>query len=404
MKVRWKNRVEFELGRAATLRQGGKERTIQAQRPLFDIPADVSYFNCAGLAPLLHSARAAGEAALARRGQPWLIDNAQWFEAPDERRSLFARLLGVDPDGVALVPAASYGMAVAARNLAARSGQRLLVLAGDFPSGVNTWRAFARKHGAEILTVNREPGQNWTDAVLEALDDRVAIASVPSAHWTDGALLDLARVGARARACGARLVVDATQSLGAVQLDLAAARPDYLIAAGYKWLLGPYGLSYLYVAEEHRDGEPLEENWISRAGSDDFAGLADYRDDYLPGARRFDVGERAEFELTPMANAALRQLIDWGVDNIEAALSGITARIEDAARELGIAISSDGARGPHMIGLLLPPERCAAAPDALRRAGVHVALRGTALRVSPHLHITGDDIGRLTGALRSLVG
>ena len=333
-----------------------------------------------------------------------MIDGEQWFEAPEERRSLFARLLGVHPDGVALVPAASYGMAVAARNLTARSCQQVLVLADDFPSGVNTWRAFARKHGVEVLTVRRESEQNWTDAVPGALDDRVAIASVPSAHWTDGALIDLVRVGERARACGARLVVDATQSLGAVELDLAAARPDYLVAAGYKWLLGPYGLSYLYVAEEHRDGEPLEENWISRAGSEDFAGLADYRDDYLPGGRRFDVGERASFELTPMANAALRQLLDWKVANIEAALSGITGEIEDAARELGIAISSDGARGPHMIGLLLPPERCASAPDALGRAGVHVALRGRALRISPHLHVTGDDIRRLTGALRALVG
>src|SRR5262249_30996763 len=156
----------------------------------------------------------------------------------------------------------------AARNLPLRAGQRVLVLAEEYPSGVYTWRVAAERAGAEILTVGREPGQSWTEAVLAALDERVAIVSVPNVHWTDGALVDLGPTARRAQERGARLVIDGSQSVGAMPIDVEALRPDYLVTVGYKWLLGPFSLAYLYVAGEHRDGEPLEENWIGRAGAD----------------------------------------------------------------------------------------------------------------------------------------
>ena len=152
------------------------------------------------------------------------------------------------------------------------------------------------------------PEQSWTDAVLAALDERVRVVSVPNVHWTDGACVDLDAVSARTHELGAHLVIDGSQSIGAMPFDVAALRPDFVTTVGYKWLLGPIGVSYLYVAEQHREGVPIEQNWIARAGSEDFARLVDYRDEYQPGARRFDVGQRTEFELVPMAVAALEQL------------------------------------------------------------------------------------------------
>jgi selenocysteine lyase/cysteine desulfurase len=187
------------------------------------------------------------------------------------------------------------------------------VLAEEYPSGIYAWRAATQRSEAELLTVTREPGQNWTEAVLDVLDERVGIVSVPNVHWTDGASVDLAAIAQRSRELGARLVIDASQSAGAMPLELDKLRPDFLVTVGYKWLLGPFSVSYLYVAEEHRQGEPLEENWIVRAGSDDFARLVDYRDSYQPGARRFDVGQRTKFELMPMAIAALEQVVAWQV-------------------------------------------------------------------------------------------
>lgn len=378
-------------------------RPIPPQRDRFDIPPDVAYFNNASLAPLMTSAQEAGREALARRAAPWRIGAGDWFEGVEERRALFARLIGADPDAIALVPATSYGLATAAKNLTARPEQRVLVLAGDYPSNVYTWRDFCRRHGCRLHTVEREPGASWTEALLAVIDDRAAIVAVPNVHWTDGSLVDLVAIGEAVRDMGGRLVVDASQSLGAMPLDLAAVRPDFLVAVGYKWLLGPFGLGYLYAAPEHRAGSPLEENWIARAGAENFGKLTDYTDAYQPGSRRFDVGERSFFELTPVANAALRQLNEWTVEAVAATLGTITDRIERGVRALGVDVEPAGRRGPHMLGLSLSDDVWAAAGDHFKRAGVWIGIRPGAVRIAPHLYTTDDDVERLLTALADLV-
>jgi selenocysteine lyase/cysteine desulfurase len=373
-------------------------RPLPVQRELFDIPDDVAYFNCASLSPQLESAREAAEAAWRRRARPWLIRSDDWFTEAEERRTLFARLAGVDADGVALVPATSYGLAAAAANLTAAPGQRVLVLAEDFPSNWYTWQRFARRTGASLTTVDRRDGQGWTEAILDALDERTAVVAMLAVHWTDGALVDLGAVAARARAVGAAVVVDASQALGAMPLDLAAVRPDYLVAVGYKWLLGPFGLGYLYVAPQHRDGVPLEENWISRLGAEDFAALVDHQDRYQPGARRFDVGQRTHFETTPMAIAALRQLLDWEVPRVAVTLRRTTDRIEQQVRAMGLTLTSRD-RGPHMLGIRLPAPARQRVAAALAKANVFAGVRSSSLRVSPHLWTTDEDVARLVAAL-----
>lgn len=371
---------------------------LPSQRALFDVPADVAYFNCASIGPMLHAARAAAADALARRARPWTIGERDWFSDSERRRELFARLIGADAEGVALVPAASYGLAVAAANLESRPGQNVLLIAEDFPSSVYTWRRHCERSGASLRTVEREAGQDWTAAVLAGLDADTAIVAVPNVHWTDGALLDLPRIAAAARRLGASLVVDASQSLGMLPLDLAAVQPDFLLAVGYKWLLGPFGLSYLWVAPRHRAGRPLEENWLLREHSEDFARLVDYRAAYQPGARRYDMGQRSAFELTPAAVAALEQLVEWGVPRIAATLQATTTAIEQALRPLGLEVTSRP-RGPHLLGVALPPEARRRAAQALAAEGVHLSLRGAAMRIAPHLHSTAQDIARLRAGL-----
>ncbi|MEW1635964.1 aminotransferase class V-fold PLP-dependent enzyme [Streptomyces sp. NPDC093801] len=366
-------------------------------RELFDIPEDVAYFNTASLAPTLRAGLSAGSAALRWRAQPWRIRAGDWFGAAEERRALFAALIGAAADDIALVPATSYGMAVAAANLDAAPDSRVLVLADEYPSGIYTWWRFTERTGARMLTVRREAGQTWTDAVLDALDETVAVVSVPQVHWTDGTWLELDRVAGAARAVGAALVVDASQSAGAVPLDVSSLRPDFLVSVGYKWLLGPFGLGYLYAAPAHQDGRPLEENWILRQDAQDFARLVDYRAAYQPGARRFDAGGRTAFELTPMAVAALRRLTDWTVPRVSATLEDTTALIARHAGRRGLTVPAP--RGPHMLGITVPAHVRQATVRALERSGVFVGARGDALRISPHLHTTTRDIDRLFEAL-----
>jgi selenocysteine lyase/cysteine desulfurase len=223
--------------------------------------------------------------------------------------------------------------------------------------------------------------------------------SVPNVHWTDGAFLDLAAISERSHELGARLVIDGSQSIGALPFDVAALRPDFVTSVGYKWLLGPLGVSYLYVAPEHRGGEPIEENWIAREGSEDFARLVDYRDEYQPGARRFDVGQRTNFELVPMAVAALEQVNTWRVERIAATLADVTASIAAAATQLGLDPLPAEQRGPHLLGVRVPDAVRGNIVPALAAANCFAAVRGEMLRLAPHLHVNEIDVDRLVAAL-----
>jgi selenocysteine lyase/cysteine desulfurase len=391
-----------------TGRQRSSERVsvpepIPCQRHLFDLPADVAYLNCAYMSPLLKRAAEVGAAAIARKCQPWRIRAEDFFSESERARALFARLLGAGADDIALVPAASYGLAVAAANLPVGARRRILVLAEQFPSNVYTWRTLAAQSGAEVVTVARAADGDWTRAVLARLDQRVAITAVPHCHWIDGGLLDLAAIGARCRDVGSALVVDATQSLGALPLDLAAVRPDYLVCPGYKWLLGPYSLGYLYVAPARQDGRPLEQNWIARAGSEDFARLIDYQQLYQPGARRFDVGERSNFALLPVSIVGLEQLLAWGTGRIAATLAAMTMMIAERAAGLGLRAAPTHLRAGHYLGLRFPHGAPEGLPERLAAEQVHVSMRGDSLRVTPHLYNDDGDIERLFAVLEAVL-
>jgi selenocysteine lyase/cysteine desulfurase len=365
------------------------------QRGLFEIPDEVAYLNCAYMSPQLRSAREVGERAVARKSRPWEITPSDFFEGAEKSRELFARLVGGDPDGVALVPSVSYGIAVAAANVPVREGERVLILEDQFPSNVYAWRELAQRSGAELVTVPRPPDHDWTSAVLDHLDANTAVVAVPNCHWTDGSLLDLRRIGERAREVGAALVVDAIQSLGAHPFDVREVRPDFLVASVYKWLLGPYGFGFLYAGEGWREGAPIEHNWINRRGSEDFSRLVNYEDAFQPGARRYDVGERSNFALLPMANESLRQILDWGVENVSETIGSLTDLVEREAGERGIEAIPAERRARHMIGLKLGSTAPQDLATRLAAEGVFVSVRGESVRVSPHLYNTERDVGRL---------
>ena len=372
---------------------------IPSQRALFGIPADICYLNCAYMGPLTPEVVAAGADGLSRKARPWEIPTTAFFEDSETARSLFAQIVNADADGVALVPAASYGIATAAANLPLKPGQRVVTLRDQFPSNVYSWRNAAARSGAEVVMVDVTAANDATQAVLAAIDERCTVAALPNVLWTTGTRLDLVAIGARCREVGAALVLDLTQSAGAMVTDFAAIRPDFAVVAGYKWLLAPYATGFLYVAPERRDGRPLEENWIGRKGSEDFAGLVAYQDAYQPGARRFDVGERANFALMPALIAALRQLLGWGVAEIEATLAAKTGAIAAAARGLGLSPTPDAQRGPHYLSIALPD---GAPPDLLARLArerVFVSQRGRSLRVTPHLYNDEADAARFIAVL-----
>lgn len=378
--------------------------TIPPQRHLFDIPDDIAWFNTAYMSAQLKAATLAGQAGIARKARPWTIPPADFFTLTEEARAAFASLIGATADDIAIVPSASYGLEIAARALPLGPGRRILVLEAEFPSNVYPWRRAAAAAGAEVETVPAPADGDWTRAVLDRLGPRHALLAVPNCHWADGGLLDLVALGAAARSVGAALALDLTQSAGALPISVAEVQPDFLVAACYKWLLGPYSLGFLYVAPRWQQAEPLEEGWASREGAEDFAGLTSYRDAYQPGARRFDMGERSNFALLPVALAALAQIAAWTPAAIAATLAGINARIVEEVAALGLAAAPGAVRSPHLLGLALPDAAPSDLVARLASAGVHVSSRGRHLRIAPHLHVTEADVARLVAALRRNLG
>ncbi len=376
---------------------------LPSQRHLFDIPDDVAWLNCAYMAPLMRPVCDAGERGIQRKRRPWLITSRDFFTESERIRSLFAALVNANADDIAIIPSASYGAAVAARNLPLHAGQRVLVLDEQFPSNVYAWKEACLAAGSDLLTVRQPADGDWTDAILQALDERVAVAALPQCRWTDGGLLDLERISSACRNYGAALVLDLTQSLGAMPFDVTGLRPDFVISACYKWLLGPYSLGFLYAAANHQRGEPLEYNWIARAGSEDFSGLVAYRDDYQPGARRFDMGERANFHLLPMGIAAVEQILKWGIPRIAETLASRNREIANRASALGLRCLDEKRRAGHLLGLRFPAGIPSGLPESLAKRKVFVSARGDAVRVTPHVYNTDEDVDRLFAALEALM-
>ncbi len=239
---------------------------------------------------------------------------------------------------------------------------------------------------------------------MDAIDNKTAVVSVPNCHWTDGSLVDLERVGERARLVGAALVVDASQSLGAYPLDVAKVQPDFLVSVGYKWLLGPFALGFMYVAPKWQEtGKPIENSWLNRLGSESFSRLIDYTDEYEPGARRFDMGEFPNFVLVPMAIAALRQINEWKVTNIQRTLSVLTDLIAEKAIDLGCSVAPQQDRVGHLIGIRLPNGVSDELGERLAEEKIYISIRGEALRIAPYLYNDAQDIEKLFTVLQKLI-
>jgi selenocysteine lyase/cysteine desulfurase len=368
---------------------------IPCQRHLFDLPEGVTYLNCAYMSPLMNAAAEAGVGGMRGKQHPWKIRPEDFFSGSEVLRVEAARMFGAEANDIAIVGSASYGIAAAALNLPMRKGQKILLLDEQFPSNVYSWRRVAQQNGADVVSVPWPEDGDWTAGVLRRLDKDVAIAALPHVQWTSGGVLDLGKIGKACRDLGCALVLDLTQSLGVVPFDVKQVQPAFAVAATYKWLLGPYSLGVLYVAPEWQNGRPLEENWIQRENARNFSSLILYTDGYEAGARRFDMGERSNFALAPAASVALQQISSWGIPEIAATTRVLSDRLIKGAERLGLTAWAERFRAPHYLCLRSNSPIPTALTDRLAEKSVFVSVRGSSIRITPHVYNSEADIDRL---------
>jgi selenocysteine lyase/cysteine desulfurase len=369
---------------------------LSCQKSLFDVPDELVYLNCAAQSPSLKASHAAGQKGLERKFHPWDPERGNLSAEMERCRVLFGGMVGgAGADDVAFCFSTSYGIAVAAANSKLQAGQNLVLLEGQFPSNYYSWIERAELDGAQVRVVARPTDFDWTSAVLAAIDADTGLVTLPNCHWTDGSLLDLVRIAARCREVGAPLIVDATQSIGARTFDNDRVGADFVVASGYKWLLSPDMMGFMYVAPHRQNGRLIEHNHASRTGGPSIEKTSTYPPNLRDGARRFDMGAADSMVHTPMALAALEQVSAWGMDAIAEYMEPLTDRIAELAAERGMITPPKQHRVAHYIGVNPMRPLPEGFRDNLVARNVHISLRGGVIRVAPYLFNTLDDIDRL---------
>ncbi len=360
------------------------------------------------MSPLMKSVIDVGKMAVEKKGYPYTITPNDFFEDPHRLREEFARLINApDASKIAIIPAVSYGFANVTKNLDLSANQKILMVGEQFPSNVYPWLTLSKESGAKINTVHSPEdslnrGEIWNQLILENINTDTAVVTIGSVHWADGTLFDLKAIREKADEVGALLFIDGTQSVGAYPFDFAEIRPDALICAGYKWLMSPYSIGLAYYGDYFDNGTPVEENWINRLDSEDFAGLVNYQDEYQPGAVRYDMGERANFIAVPMALKAIQQLNEWGPENIQEYCRDLVEPYFNDLANVGFEVENLKWRGSHLTGIRIPGSADVQKIKAeLEKNNVYVSIRGNAIRIATNVYNNQADFEKLVGSLKS---
>lgn len=372
---------------------------LSCQRELFDIPRAICYLNAAAYSPLPKLVQEAAHDAIWRKAQPWRVD-AQFAEEMNERtRRAAARLIQADVNDVAIVSSVGYGVATAGKVLAIPPDSRVLVLRDDHTSPVLEWLSRSAMENFAVEVVARQGRQSWTEALLAAMERAgappIALVSISNVHWADGGIVDLDVVMPKARRLGAAILIDATHAVGMMDFDVGRLDPDFVCFPTYKWLLGPYGRAFLYVAKRHQAGIPLEQTAPARKRVRAEADL--YFDDtsYLDNARRYDMGERDHFISMEMAAVAMEMVHAWGPAALGAYAASMTRQIAEGLAEMpDLEILPQSMRAPHLLSVGFTSGM---PPDLVKRLAasqVYAAPRLGHLRISPHVYNDAADVTR----------
>ena len=349
------------------------------------------------MSPVMKKVENAGHKAISSQRKPYKITSDDFFHDVDNLKFAFNELInGESRERIAVIPSVSYGLANVVTNLS-KQGE-IIVTEGQFPSNVYPWMKLKQK-GFKVKMIEAprsvHRGEEWNQRILESINKKTTLVAIGNVHWADGTRFDLATIRKRLDDVDGLLIIDGTQSIGALEYNQSEIRADAVICAGYKWLMGPYGIGLAYYGERFDNGEPIEEHWINRKNSHEFSKLVNYEEEYRQGASRYSVGEHSNFILVAMLLAGIKQVRRWSPYRIQEYCKNLTEDLFEIAEKIGFKSEHHNYRSSHLFGLDIPE---GIDKDKMMQVfherKVSVSLRGDTIRVSPHVYNDKKDINK----------
>ncbi len=379
---------------------------LKCQREKFLLQRKYAYLNCAYMSPMLKKVENAGNKAIAQKRKPYKIKPEHFFKDTETLRVLFSEIIDNDePKRVIVIPSVSYGMSIIEKNVKPGPRQKIIIAGEQFPSNVYPWKRLEKKYGTKLEVIpapgeHQNRGKSWNENILKAIDGDTFMVAMGQIHWADGTFFDLKAIREKTLEHGALLVIDGTQSVGAMPFSVKEIKPDALVCSGYKWLMGPYSIGLAYLSNYFDEGEPIEESWMNRLGSENFSNLVNYQDEYQPKALRYEVGEHSNFILVPMLLEAIKVIRHWGIINVGEYCDNLMAEAFEIIKDKGYWIEDKAFRSSHLFGIRLPSDKSI---EEVKKNfyinKVSVSIRGNAIRVAPHVYNDLKDINRLLKSL-----
>jgi len=364
----------------------------------FDIE-DATFLNAAGNAPMPKVSLRATQSALDWKKFPHRIPDSAYFETPARIRESIAKLIGAQTEEIALTTGASSGTALVAYNLDWKTGDEVLTAKGEFPLQFTTWKPMEEREGVKLKVVSPQNRFISADDFIAALSPRTRLVSASLVRFDDGVLLDAAKLAAACHAQGTFLLLDASQCCGAIPMDVTTLGADFIVSAGYKWLLSPYGTGFLWAKNERvAKMRPGPFYWMALEGADRFASLVFTDPKPAAGARRWDSAETASYFNLAGMDASLQFVLNLGPQTVSAHNRKLIDLLyERLPKDRCIPSSPLDSiqRGPYGCFAARTPEKTAVLFENLQKENVIVSLREGNIRVSPHLYNTERDIDRL---------
>jgi selenocysteine lyase/cysteine desulfurase len=364
---------------------------------------DATYLNLAGQSPMPKVAHRAVQTAIEWKKFPHHVADSAYFDVPNRIRASIAQLIGGKPEEIALTTGASTGMSAVAYGLTWKPDDEILTAKGEFPLQYATWKPMEAREGIVLKIVAPRDRFITADDFLAAMTPRTRMVSVSLVRFDNAVLLDAARIAAACHAQDALLLLDVSQGCGGMPLDVAKLGADFLVCAGYKWLLSPYGTGFFWAKMEHIDTmRPGPFYWAAAEGAEIFHSLAHENLKLTRGARRWDIAETSNYFNFAAMDASLQFVLQLGPETVEAHnCKLIDLLFERLPKDRCVPSSplDPAQRGPYGCFVARSPEKTAELYQKLAKEKIITSLREGNIRVSPHLYNTERDIDRLISAI-----